>query len=165
MSENHVPQEKAPRPTIVQMIALEILIMSCDVNAYYRIFAWYRLVRIWTCCRADDTLHWSPSSMRLGSSCLSLDIMQTKTTGPDKRVKILHAYVSKSASLTGLLWLNEGFGLLMTSGFSSPRSFFLCTPTENRQAFSDQRANYEDISRMSRELLRLPNCPAHDGLT
>ena len=41
----------------------------------------------------------------------------------------------------------------------------MCMPPENRQAFSDQRANSEDISRLNRELLRILNCPAHDGLT
>ena len=132
---NPVGPSKAPRPSVAQFLACEIAVLDCKVLAFYRIFSWYLLVRVWTSSRCDDSLHWIPSSFLLGDKGLDMKIYQTKTTGPDKSAHILVVVVSKHATLSGLPWLDVGHSLLQSSGFNFPRDFVFCVylrPTVNR---------------------------------
>ena len=134
------------------MLVLENMVCDETIPSYWRMFAWYRLLRIWSACRANDALHWEAARMRMRKTFFEIAIGQTKTSGPDKRMKALEAVVSKKASFSGMHWLEIGFAISQSSGFSTPRSFILCCANWTEDAFIDKQALYEDIARLSRQL-------------
>lgn len=109
---------------VAMVIAMEAQVCDERVREYARIYAWYKLVKLWSGMRFNDTQGVPERTMELGAFCLRGEIHRSKTTGPGKRVNIIPFYVCKEAWLSEPGWLEEGWKLwkLMTvqAGLQGP---------------------------------------------
>ena len=93
----------------------------CDESAknYDRIYAWFRLVKLWSGMRFDDTKGVPNRTMELTHLGLKGVINRSKTSGPGKRIVLSPFYVSKDAWLNDRSWLKEGWKLWNSMGVES----------------------------------------------
>ena len=81
-----VKARKKAAPMLISMIiALEALVITLSVPLFFRIYAWWRLVRVWAALRWSDCLHMPPHLARMSPLGLALTIVQSKTTGLGRR--------------------------------------------------------------------------------
>ena len=132
---------------------------SGDHPPYKRAFVWYKLVRVWAGLRFDDALHVRPADMVLGPHGLAFAIVSTKTTGPGKRVEVVHASFSPSAFIAESGWLECGFKVLASVARCIDRDYLLPLPDAGFQAARPVPAGYSDCASMSRALLLELNVP------
>ncbi len=120
---------KAPPILLKMVIALEAAVCRSDLTPYERVFAWYRLTRIWTGMRWSDTRSIPRESVEYDAETgLKMLVTATKTTGPGKRVVVLECYISAEAYFYKAQWLHEGFRLWKDCGGDLERTFLLPAP-------------------------------------
>ena len=129
-------------------------------RSYARVFAGYRLARIWGSLRLGDARWIKPSGIRLDGRGLRLELSQTKTAGPGKKVQILIAWVAKSAYLTSEKWMSIWFRAWQTFGLDG--DYALPRPNLDLSGCVDKPADYPSISASSKVLLQGVAAPKGD---
>ena len=79
--------------------SMEKLVTDEAVTPYLRIYAWFRLVKLWAGMRFNDTQGVPAHTMSFDDSLLKGEIHRSKIFGAGKRLGILGFYVSKQAWL------------------------------------------------------------------
>ena len=102
------PVRKAPQLPVAFAMAFERIVVDSSSPKFLRMFAWFRLVRLWACLRFDDHRGLLPQSMRLVSGCLKGTLVRTKTSGPGRRREELYIHVDSAAYLVSPGWLEAG---------------------------------------------------------
>ena len=149
------PTKKARQLLVMQVMAMERMVLDDDSERYVRAFAWYRLFKLWTGMRYADTLGMHMDTMREDSMGVWATLMKTKTTGPGKRILQCKVYVSKEAYLEEKHWLAAGLELWKKLGYEaglSGRDFMLPMPDEALGGFSRRVASYPAASACSQAL-------------
>eukprot|EP00438_Fugacium_kawagutii_P025747 Skav221043 [mRNA] locus=scaffold1448:250657:252750:+ [translate_table: standard] len=136
--------------------AWEAFVMDEESCCYLRAFLWYKLVKLWTGMRYDDTRGVPNSTMSMGDECLVGEIHKSKTSGAGKRVNILKFYVSKKAWLLHRGWLETGWKVWNTlsreSGMEG-RDFMLPAPTKDYMNFRRKLSTYAMTSAITQAVL------------
>ena len=78
-------------------MAIERVVVSEEVPHVIRAYAWLKLLRHWTALRWDDTTGIRPSLFQRRARGLFMRLERSKTSGPDKAIKILPVFVSTDA--------------------------------------------------------------------
>ena len=139
------PTKKARQLLVIQVMAMERMVMEEGAGRYIRGFAWYCLFKLWTGMRYADTLGMHMDTVREDASGVWATLMKTKTTGPGKRILQCKVYVSKEAYLEEKDWLEVGLELWKRLGFEaelSGRDFMLPMPDEALDGFARRVATY-----------------------
>ena len=144
---------KAPQYAVLMVVALEHVVTDTDATEYRRVYAWFKLVRIWAALRFDDTLHIAPSDVSYLDGTLEVKIGRTKTTGPGKRVETLVAYVGPGAFVNDDDWLSEGFAVFRHLGAGVTRDYLLPMPNAELTGFKPAPVQYSDEMVLSRAML------------
>jgi hypothetical protein len=116
--------------------------------------------------RWSDTLGLAPSSITMSDRGLAATLHRTKTTGPGKKVPVIHIFVAMDASLAGTSWLIKGHKCWLamdTEGQGGARDFFLPRPNTDLQGYFLAMATYAHASAMSQALFLLLVCGNDSG--
>ena len=148
------PVKKARMPSTAMMLALELLVVNPERPLYMRAYAWVRLIKCWCTLRWDDVQHICPSSMRLDSVCFTLEVGQSKTTGPGRRTRTIHAHVHRLACFSGKDWLQTGFIIWNSEPFNYARTYLVPLPSFDLQGVVQKMALYCDGAAMGRAVLQ-----------
>ena len=84
--------------------SLELTVVDRSTPFYVRLYAWYKLVRVWTVSRGNDLEGVCSKDVRWAGDALELDVSQSKTTRPGKKIEKYTVVVGTkgtSGSLTG----------------------------------------------------------------
>ena len=160
-------RRKAPLIPLALIVSLELVVCDARWPRYKRGYAWFWLVRCWAAMRFDDTRGWVPSNSQLGHLGLRIWLERTKTTGCDKRVQVLEAWVASDAYVARPDWLTQGFSLWREMGHE--RDYFLAMPDDTLQGVRAQQALYPDATSLTAALLadlmrpvrRITQCVTH----
>lgn len=146
-------RKKSPPILLAMLIALEFAVTCLAFPIYLRLHSWTRCIRVWASLRWSDLANMPPRLARFGSLGLSTVITQTKTTGPGKRVEVLHAHVSLEAWVMDCNWLTVGWRLFESFGLEG-RDFWMPLPTADLDAMSLpwREPSFMDTSALSRLL-------------
>ena len=135
--------------------AMEEMVLRDDAKPFSRAYAWFRLVKIWTGMRFDDTRGTPNRGIELRETHLVGTIHKSKTSGPGKRILLLPFYVSKEAWVSRYNWLEVGWKIWTHMGMEAgmlTRDFMLAWPTADRRSFVRRMADYSTASAMSQAL-------------
>ena len=127
---------RAPCLPTALVESLEYVVVSTMFDWFTRVFAWYRLVRVWASLRFNDTLHIAPCEMVFEGGDWTFTLSSSKTTGPDKRVGSLRGTVSRGCYLLCENWLLVGWSLQKERrGGEEGRSYMMPLPSRDLQGF------------------------------
>ena len=131
---------KAARWTIEMVLALEHMVMDKDKERFKRVYARFKLIKLWGALRSHDSEAIPPSSIRYEEAHgLEAQIMRTKTTGAGRKVEVVHLFISSQAWLTYRGWVVEGLLHLQEYGRGQEvrnyRDFLMCLPTVHLRSF------------------------------
>ena len=143
---------KAPQMPCLLMLKFEGFVVDDSLQLYWRLFAWYRLLRVWACLRFDDHRGLLPSSLRLVGGSLRGTLVRSKTTGAGKRREELYLHVDRMAYILESSWLEVGWRLWQRCG--TARDYFLLLPTADFTGVIELEASYTDSQACSRALMR-----------
>ena len=132
------PWKQALLLPVSVVIAWEIHVCNEDETPYARVYAWFRLVKLWTGMRFDDAKGTTNRSMEVTEWGLRGVISRSKTSGPGKRILYLPFYVSKGAWLSEKSWLMVGWRLWNSMSIEAgllTRDFMLPWPNWSRTGF------------------------------
>ena len=110
------PTRKAPQVPLYFMACFEDFVICEAQPLYWRLFSWYRLVRIWGTVRFDDHTGLMPASMRLISGSLRGTLVRTKTSGAGKKREELYLHIDVTALFFHPSWLRVGWELWQALG-------------------------------------------------
>ena len=149
------------------ILCWEFQVVELSVPGYIRLYAWFKLVKLWSMMRWSDTQGVPPARM-LWSKEFGLigDIVRSKTTGAGRRVEVQQFYVSNGAFLLGPHWLEVGFELFEKFGKEAKndrRDFMMPRPNKALDGFRGSMVGYSDAMSMSRALLRELKAPMKEG--
>jgi hypothetical protein len=144
-------KKQAPQLPAIFVLKLETMIGDLSVPVFKRGYAFLKLVALWTGLRSDDQTWIVPQSMVLGEFGLEFALRQTKTTGPDKKIQVLRAFVSRGAWVHNRDWLATGLGIWEVA--DPNRDAFVLLPESGLEGFSDRAASYLDMAAMTRALV------------
>ena len=134
----------------------ECMVVRKEERSYVRIFAWFKLLKLWAALRWDDTLGIPPSSIELlRGRGLRGKIVRSKTTGDGKRIDVQDFYVAFDSWLVAAEWLSVGWNLFCEMGRSygnQGRDFLLPRPDRRMHGFRGSMVRYADALSMSRAL-------------
>ena len=94
--------------------ALEEFVLDCSRESYPRVYAWFRLIKLWTGMRFSDSLGMDHRTLEWKSFGLTAVLSRTKTSGPGKKVSLLRIWISKECWLFNETWISTGFELWTT---------------------------------------------------
>lgn len=118
-------KKKAHPALLAIIVGLEALVLLVAVPVGLRVYAFWKLLKVWAALRFSDGLHMPPKLCKVTSSAgFSATITRTKTTGPGKKVEVVHAYVSQSCWVAFDSWLDVGWTLFCNLG-GGDREFFI----------------------------------------
>ena len=153
------PRSSAKRLTTSVAVAWENVVVASGERNYVRIFAWFKLIKLWAALRWDDTLGIPPSMIDMRPEVgLKGKIVRSKTTGEGRRVDLQEFYVSKDCWLRHPEWLADGWELFNEMGKASGnlgRDFLLPRPDKHLQGFRGSMVRYAEAMSMARALLNL----------
>ena len=164
-----ISREKVSANRLLTAIALcwEFMVMEDFERRYVRVYAWYKLVKLWAMLRWNDTQGIPPMRMQMEKGAgLSGEILRSKTTGAGKKIDVQHFYVSRDAWLMAEGWLKKGYELFQQFGKEAgneKRDFMLPRPSANLDGFRNSMVRYGDAMSMSRALLRELKAPVRSG--
>ena len=110
---------------ISMLISAEIFVCNETASNYLRALCWLWLVMHWCSLRADDCQGIDPSRMNLGAFSWKGVLIHTKTSGAGRKAAELPIFVSRSANLSSLDWLEKGFSLWQSPQFNFTRRYFV----------------------------------------
>ena len=146
-------KRKSPPQTLAALVSSELAVVDTTKPIYARLHNWTNLLRHWGALRWDDLLHAPPRLARFTSEGLTITVIQTKTTGPGKKVENLLVYVSSEAYLFAPGWLEVGWRLFKEIGPKN-RDFWLPLPDSFMEAFSEHAPKYQDALNMARQEMK-----------
>lgn len=94
-------KKQAPPLSVAMLISLEIFVASSDNPMYGRCIIWACLLCVWGCMRDSDLQGIDVSRLKLFRDGLKGFPVQTKTTGPDKKVAEVPFFVGRDIGLSG----------------------------------------------------------------
>ena len=146
----------AKRLPLALAASWEAVVVKKEEANYVRVYAWFKLLKLWAALRWDDTLGIPPSSMELlRERGLRGKIVRSKTTGDGKRIDVQDFYVAFDSWLVAPGWLAEGWELFTEMGRSygsQGRDFLLPRPDRRMHGFRGSMVRYADALSMSRAL-------------
>ena len=149
------------------VLCWEFQVVEPTVPGYIRLYAWFKLVKLWSMMRWSDTQGVPPARMSWTKEYgLVGDIVRSKTTGAGRRVEVQQFYVSNGAFLLGPHWLEVGFELFVKYGKrarSEKRDFMIPRPNKALDGSRESMVGYSDAMSMSRALLRELKAPMRQG--
>ena len=155
---------RAPRFPVSVVVAMEVAVMTEEIADGLRVLLWARLLKVFGVMRMDDLRRVARGDLVLGDGGLAGTLRRTKTSGPGKKVRVMHFFVPAEAALTGLPWLQTGFRLweaLVPEGLDH----FLPRMTGGRDAFTRKVATGADLAAMGRAALLALRVPTFvDGV-
>ena len=161
-------RSSANRLTIRVVLAWEELVVRPNEKPYVRVFAWFKLLKLWAALRWDDTMGIPPSSLELvREKGLKGKIVRSKTSGEGRRVEMQEFYVAFDCWLERRGWLQEGWQLFRELGRgygNEGRDFLLPRPDRHLRGFRGAMVKYPEAMAMSRALLSMATRPDEDGL-
>ena len=153
------PRSSAKVLCLSAVLAWEKIVAAEGEKEYVRVFAWFKLIKLWGALRWDDTLAIPPSSIELRDGRgLKGKIMRSKTTGEGRRVEILEFYISEDAWLQWPYWLRVGWQLFVEMGkkFGNlGRDFLLPRPDKHLRGFRGSMVRYAEAMSMARALAKV----------
>ena len=149
-------EKQAPPLLLSQVAGLERTVVNTSLPLYQRFYAWAKLLRHWSSMRWDDSMGINPGDLQRRARGLFGLLQRSKTSGPDKAVKVLPFFVSYEAWVTEKDWLAQGHELLKTE-LGYKRDYLVPLPNRDLTGTCGLRAQYSDALGLTRELLaRLP---------
>ena len=149
------PSRKALVIPVSIVIAWEQHVCDESKPNYHRVYAWFRLTKLWTGMRFDDTRGVPNRTLELSDTCLKGVIHRSKTSGPGKHVILLPFYISRQAWIMEKDWLEVGWKLWSSMGTTSglaTRDFMLPWPDKSCNGFVRKVVDYPIASTMSQAL-------------
>ena len=149
------PTRNALLLPVAVIMAWEVHVCDEKETNYSRAYAWFRLIKLWTGMRFDDTKGTPNRTMEMTEWGLKGVINRSKTSGPGKRVILLPFYVSSEAWLTERRWLAVGWKLWTALGSEAGllmRDFMLPWPNKGCSGFIRKVVDYPIASTMSNAL-------------
>ena len=149
------PSKDALVLPVAVIMAWEVHVCDEKESNYSRAYAWFRLIKLWTGMRFDDTKGTPNRTMEMTEWGLKGVINRSKTSGPGKRVILLPFYVSREAWLAERGWLSVGWKLWTAMGSESGmlmRDFTLPWPNKDCSGFIRRVVDYPIASTMSNAL-------------
>jgi hypothetical protein len=144
-------RKKAPRFFAAMIPALERQVLDDQSPTYTRMYAWWKLLKVYGCLRFDDHRGIQPATLLLGPTGLSTTLTRTKTSGSGKTRETMPLVVSAGTDTTGHGWLSMGLDLWAEHG--APRDYLLMLPARNLEGAIPVEAKYPDAVAMSRACL------------
>ena len=160
-SEGAAAKEKsqAPQLPVRVVAALESFVVSEAHKTYARMFAFFKLLKVWACLRFDDHRGLVPAGLHQTPDGLHGKLVRTKTSGVGKAREVLVLFVSSNAWLVESSWLTVGWKLW--EAVHPDRDYFLGLPSDDMSSMRPVEAKYVDGLAMSRALLA--SLPGPDG--
>ena len=149
------PSRKALLIPVSIVVAWEQHVCDESRPSYHPVYAWFRLIKLWTGVRFDDTKGVPNRTLELSDTSLKGVIHRSKTSGPGKRVILLPFYISRQAWIMEKDWLEVGWKLWSAMGTSSglaTRDFMLPWPDKSCNGFVRKVVDYPIASTMSQAL-------------
>ena len=151
------PRISANRWPLAIVICWEFVVMDKEQHQYIRLYAWFKLVKLWGMLRWSDTTGVPAESLKFeGSAGLSGEVVRSKTSGLGRRVEIQHFYITGEAWLLAEGWLKTGYKLFVAMGEKArnqKRDFMMPRPSVDLEEFRGAMVNYGDAMTMTRALL------------
>ena len=143
--------KKAMQPFVSMIISWELTVGAEAEPFFRRLWAFIRLLKTWASLRADDVQGICHKRLSLGEKSLRGIIMQTKTTGPGKKIRELVFFVSRRCRFVQTTdWLTVGVELL--GGIKLERDFLLPRPSSDLRSTTMAMMVYSDMAAVSRDL-------------
>jgi hypothetical protein len=165
LSVGALPMKQAARLPSVCIAALECFICDPVHSPYLRFRAFTICFKVWATLRQDDIQHFSLSNFRRVGNFFAGELLQTKTTGPTKRVKEVPLVIAENASITGLPWLVCGLSLA-TEFDIKKRDYLLPECASGGHGFGPRMAKYAAASAASLKVmqsLKVPEVELKEG--
>ena len=159
LASDAAPERKAPRFLVVMIAALELYVINEDIPKVLRIFGWMRLLKVYGTLRWDDLRRLRPENVRLTDGGLSAKLTQTKTSGTNKKVKILPLFIARGASFMNVEWLGVGHALWVKFGDPN-RDYFFMRPSPDLESFEIGPATSGDAASLGLKVLYELRVPA-----
>ena len=144
-------RKKAPRPLASLVVAWEQLVIDVSVHAYVRLFAFWKLCKVWGTLRFDDHRGFIYVNRILRSRGLAAILVRTKTSGDDKSVQVLPFAISSEAYLSSADWLEVGWQL-WGSVAPGARDYFLVAPSSDLGGVVYREVKYREAAAMSKKV-------------
>jgi hypothetical protein len=141
----------APQLFVAIVEALERHVVDLQEPEYTRMYAWWRLLKVYGTLRFDDHRGLLPESLELGTEGLVGKLARTKTSGRGKAKETLPLWVASAAAFSGEPWLSVGHELWANR--AHPRDYFLMLPSPDLSDVVAAEARYTDACAMSRAVL------------
>ena len=141
--------KKAPQLPILHIIALELEVANTNQRMYFRLHCFIRLVKVWAALRTDDVFGICPRRLNLMSRVLRGILVETKTTGPGKRVKEVAFFVARDCRLVDQSdWME--IGMQLVDMLPQDREVFFPHPNRTWDGAINRAMTYSDMSALSR---------------
>ena len=135
---------------IAAVVSLELLVTSEDAELYVRGFAFYKLLKFWSACRANDLSGLNPSTLRLTSLGLQGVLDRTKVSGPGKQIRYLPVFVSCHDFIAVPNWLSVGWEIWNREGMCFERDYFLPLPNRDCSGVRRIMADYAQTGALTK---------------
>ena len=155
-----VSREKvsANRWVLAVVLCMEFLVVMPEESLYIRLYAWFKLVKLWGMLRWSDTLGIPAARVRyFEGEGLVGEVVRSKTSGVGRRVEVQSFYVSEKAWFLAEGWLKTGFEIFERFGKEARmerRDFMMARPNGGLDGFRASMVSYSDAMSMSRAILR-----------
>ena len=148
----------ANRLVLAVVLCMEFLVVMPEESAYIRLYAWFKLVKLWGMLRWSDTMGIPAARVRYfpGEGLIG-DVVRSKTTGVGRRVEVQAFYVSENAWILAETWLQVGYELFEKFGKDARmerRDFMMARPNGTLDGFRGAMVTYSDAMSMSRAIMR-----------
>ena len=157
----------ANRLLLAVVFCWEFLVMEESQRAYIRLFAWFKLVKLWAMLRWNDTMGIPAARLQyVKKKGLVGEIVRSKTTGIGRRIEVQQFSVAEEAWFLAEGWLREGYKLFEAFGREGGlerRDFMMARPNSTLSGFRSSMVSYADAMAMSRTLLTELVAPAKTG--
>ena len=119
-----------------------------EESPYIRLYAWFKLVKLWGMLRWSDTLGIPAARVRyFEGEGLVGEVVRSKTSGVGRRVEVQTFYVSEKTGFE----IFERFG---KEARMERRDFMMARPNGGLDGFRASTVTYSDAMSMSRAILR-----------
>jgi len=144
---------------LIMALELAVLEEESSWEKFDRYIAWTMLVRAWGALRCADFQAIKPADVTATPAGLRIRLTKTKTSGPDKKVITLYAYVAEGVFLIKKDWMKVGYQLMLDPEVVGSRGFMLPVPSAAGVGGGYRSAKYAAVAAMSRRVLRALRAP------
>ncbi len=142
---------QANRPLVAVLAQFERMVLDSDVETWYRIYSWWKLLQSWCALRADDHNGMSPGEVVVDRGGLTFVLRHSKTTGRDKKQEHRLVGLSGKAYFQYPDWGLVGWELLNAYA-PAARDYLLPSPAEGLATSLRRPLRYEEAAGWSRAL-------------